>query len=245
MSRIVKLCIQDILPDTREVLAAQGVPEQAPIQESVMTVVLEALDIVREKAVPVGILEELSQSAFARIFDAQGLNEEQNPLQTIYPRAERLALFALTLGEATSGKIQSLFEEDDFAAASLLDTAASLAADRAVEILESDYCTSLSSEGVLGTDGCVLSYSPGYCGWHISAQAKLFEYLRPMRIGISLNSSYLMTPLKSVSGVLVAGKREIHYFDNSFSFCQECPTISCQQRMARIRGSHSRARQRD
>ena len=83
--------------------------------------------------------------------------------------------------------------------------------------------------------GAVLSYSPGYCGWHISAQQKLFQYLRPGDIDISLNDSYLMTPLKSVSGVLVAGRKEIHYFDNSYPFCQDCKVESCLERMERVR----------
>ncbi|MCP4146820.1 MAG: hypothetical protein GY757_03625, partial [bacterium] len=77
----------------------------------------------------------------------------------------------------------------------------------------------------------VLNYSPGYCGWHISGQRKLFDWLNPEAIGIRLNESYLMSPLKSISGVLTAGEASIHRFDNTFPFCAQCRTFSCRERM--------------
>ena len=77
----------------------------------------------------------------------------------------------------------------------------------------------------------VLRYSPGYCGWHVSGQGKLFDYLRPERIGLSLRTSFLMEPLKSVSGVLVAGPKEIHEFSASYDFCSRCDTRGCRQRI--------------
>ncbi|MFC2086489.1 hypothetical protein ACFLQ9_02090, partial [Bacteroidota bacterium] len=52
----------------------------------------------------------------------------------------------------------------------------------------------------------------------------------PESIGISLNNQFLMIPLKSISGVLIAGKKEIHNFDNDFSFCAQCKTFSCMGR---------------
>jgi hypothetical protein len=92
----------------------------------------------------------------------------------------------------------------------------------------------LPAEGSTAGDTRVLPYSPGYCGWHITAQARLFEFLHPEDIGITLNSSYLMQPLKSVSGVLVAGKGEIHKFRPKFSFCADCKTHQCVERMASV-----------
>jgi hypothetical protein len=46
-----------------------------------------------------------------------------------------------------------------------------------------------------------------------------------------------MQPLKSVSGVLVAGPGSIHDFDDDFDFCDECATRQCRERIASI--SHS------
>lgn len=47
-----------------------------------------------------------------------------------------------------------------------------------------------------------LSYSPGYCGWHVREQPKLFSLLCAQNCGISLNDSCLMHPIKSVSGII-------------------------------------------
>jgi hypothetical protein len=76
----------------------------------------------------------------------------------------------------------------------------------------------------------VLLYSPGYCGWHISGQKKLFEFLRPERIDIRLNERFLMIPLKSISGVLVAGAAEIHHISERYPFCDHCQSPTCRER---------------
>jgi len=85
-----------------------------------------------------------------------------------------------------------------------------------------------------GEGAAVLGYSPGYCGWHISGQRRLFERLGPGEIGISLNDSCLMRPLKSVSGVLVAGAAPIHRFRPEFTCCAECATRLCVPRMRSV-----------
>ncbi len=77
----------------------------------------------------------------------------------------------------------------------------------------------------------VLPYSPGYCGWDLSGQRQLFAQLQPDAIGISLNDSCLMQPMKSVSGVFVAGEGEIHEFVNEYDFCSLCTTMACRRRL--------------
>ena len=46
----------------------------------------------------------------------------------------------------------------------------------------------------------------------MSGQRALFACLQPEAIGVTLNASCLMDPLKSVSGVLAAGPADIHRF---------------------------------
>ena len=48
------------------------------------------------------------------------------------------------------------------------------------------------------------------------------------------NDSCLMQPLKSVSGVLVAGPGAIHGFAADYPFCAECRTRECRRRMASV-----------
>lgn len=86
----------------------------------------------------------------------------------------------------------------------------------------------------MDTSAATMLFSPGYCGWHVSGQKRLFESLRPDEIGIELSESFLMQPLKSVSGVIVVGPREIFDFDDAFSFCDECSTHSCRDRIRTV-----------
>lgn len=233
MNRIVQFKIAEIIPEAKAVLKNQGISESATIQSRIHTLLIAAIDVFTNSAQPMGMISELSIKEFETIYEGEGENAEDTPLEHVFPQADNLALFALTLGSKVSAKIEGLFKDNDFALASLLDAVASLAADKAVEVCEAYYFDDLTRH-FSTVDTYVLSYSPGYCGWHLSAQKKLFQFLQPQRIGISLNNSYLMIPLKSVTGVLVSGKKEIHFFESNYTFCRFCKTHSCRARMKRI-----------
>ena len=118
----------------------------------------------------------------------------------------------------------------------MLDGYASEGVERAADQLERAYVDWLSSEGRLEADSGTLRYSPGYCGWHVSGQRKLFRYLVPEDAGISLRESCLMQPLKSISGVIITGRRAIFDFENTFDFCEECSTWTCRERISAVFG---------
>ena len=48
-------------------------------------------------------------------------------------------------------------------------------------------------------------YSPGYCGWHVTQQQLLFSCLPEFPCGVRLSDSSLMSPIKSVSGIIAYG----------------------------------------
>ncbi|MRR23192.1 hypothetical protein EG830_09460 [bacterium] len=50
-------------------------------------------------------------------------------------------------------------------------------------------------------------FSPGYCGWDVSDQHKLFSFFSNNYCGITLTDSALMNPVKSVSGIIGIGKK--------------------------------------
>jgi len=189
-----------------------------------------ALEICKSLSEPRDVLEPISKSEFAMLYSGEGLNAPETPLGLIFPRAEHLFLFAFTMGAPISREIERLFQSHDFALASMLDTVASLAAGNAGREAESwiarQYDSGQSGPYVLK----VLLYSPGYCGWHLSGQKKLFEFLSPERIDIRLNERFLMIPLKSISGVLVAGATEIHQISERYPFCAHCKSPTCRER---------------
>lgn len=236
MRDIVRFAAEQVLPPEQEVLRAQGMKTGASLPTRVRAAFDSACGLFGELAAPVGLLEELPREEFPMIYAGEGNNPPDTPLPEIVARGEGLALYSATVGEGVSRRIGELFAEQDMAVAYLLDAVASAVADRLSSCLAEHFGTRLAERGVAPDHAKVLPYSPGYCGWHVSGQRRLFARLRPEEIGIHLNSSFLMTPLKSVSGVLVGGTGESHHFRPDFAFCEACATHECRQRMASVRG---------
>lgn len=229
MREVVRLEPAAVLPAGADVLRAQGVPARVTPDGRVQALLDTALARALELAQPVAVLEEVPAVSFAAIYRGDGRNAGRTPLEEVYPKAGALWLFAGTVGEPLSAEIQRLFDANDLAAAVMLDATASVAAELMVAALERRLAARASER----SRTAVLAYSPGYCGWNVSGQRALFAALAPEEIGITLNPSCLMHPLKSVSGVLVAGHPDIHDFDDDFPFCSECTTRDCRARIAR------------
>jgi len=235
MREIVAIDAQAVSPEPDAVLAAQGVPTGVELHARVGDVLRQALESLATRMAPAGLFASISQEEFAEIHRGEGQNAAETPLAEIAPRGEHLALFAVTLGPALDDEIRRLFDVQDFALGAMLDAAASAAAERAGGVLRSHFERTLRAGGLADEGSRSLPYSPGYCGWHVSAQRRLFAALRPEEIGIRLRESCLMEPLKSISGVLVAGPAEIHDFDAAYDFCSECSTHACLDRIDSIR----------
>jgi hypothetical protein len=229
---VVPFTPDEAQPERGEVLRSQELPEGPELPERVAALLDTALRLHLELIEPRAVFETLPIDDFEKLYPGEGHNARATPLERVFPQATGLALYAATLGEGVCAEIRARFEQKDLAVAYMLDGVASVAADRLSRLL-ADRFGDIVARGSAG-DGAprVLPYSPGYCGWHVSGQGRLFARLRPEEIGISLNDSYLMTPIKSVSGVLVAGPGTIHRFRPSYPFCEGCATHACRERIA-------------
>lgn len=230
MTARVPIAPRAVVPALDDVLRAQGIPPDAIVSERVTALAQASLDTFLSQARPGCITADVSCGEFAGIFHGEGRNEDEAPLAAIYPRADRLVLFALTMGHELSRTIAGHMDNHDFACGSMLDAVASLAVENAIGLLENHVTGTPAGDRAADGDRRTLNYSPGYCGWHISAQVKLFRYLDPGQLGITLNESCLMTPLKSATGVLVQGDRALHDFDIGFRFCRSCRDKTCLER---------------
>ncbi|MCK4395031.1 hypothetical protein KAW96_00360 [candidate division WOR-3 bacterium] len=231
MREIIEISNGDITAEKDKVLMNQGISLKDELPEKVITLLGKAMDIFITFSHPVGIISDISISEFDTVYKGEGLNEKDTPVDEIFRKADNIALFAVTIGEKVSKKIDELFKKNEFALGSMLDSTASAGADKAADIVENHFFNLLLKNGEATPSIGILRYSPGYCGWHISGQKKLFEFIHPEEIGITLLDSFLMKPLKSVSGVIVAGKKEIHNFEDSYPFCSQCKTHSCRERI--------------
>jgi hypothetical protein len=231
MVTILEFAAGEVSPRREAVLEQMGIPRGRTVPPHVDRLYDAAAEIFRETAAPAGTCREIAAEEFATVYRGEGLNAPDSPVAEIFPRAERLALFAVTIGYATSEALDRCFQTQDFALAFTLDAIASVAADDVADLAERRYAAELRARGWESADGDVLRYSPGYCGWDVTGQRRLFAALEPAVVGITLTDSCLMQPLKSVSGVLIAGPRVIHRFRPTYPFCACCETRTCRERL--------------
>jgi len=237
VKQTIQFELDEIRPTREAVLYHQGIPEDAEVPQRILALYEDAAELFADLARPRGLFAEITDEEFGAVFPGEGNNADDAVVASVFPKADHLALFAATMGDEVSQAIADLFDKNDLALGVMLDAVASMTADRTSEVIADHYHARLVAEGRATPAHHVLGYSPGYCGWHITGQRKLFAYLTPADIGISLNGSCLMSPLKSVSGVLVSGGMDVHMFKAGYSYCPQCKNASCQARMERLMAS--------
>jgi hypothetical protein len=236
MRAVVPIDLETVVPSIEDVLRAQGVPPAATPSRPTLELARQSAEIYRRLARPAGLWSTIPLPVFAEVFAGQGQNALATPVEETVRRADELALFAVTVGDQLTSAIAKLFERHDPALASMLDAQASEGAELAAAETQRRYVAWLAGQGRFGGGSGALCYSPGFCGWHVSGQRRLFDYLLPEQIGLSLRPSFLMQPLKSISGVIIAGRKEIFDFDNAFDFCDDCTTWTCRERIHAVLG---------
>lgn len=221
---------EEIVPDSEVVYSSIGIENNVTVPPEIEHLYNEALLLFQKLVEPKGFFVPIEIEEFNIILEGEGENDGAIPLELITERGVFIALFIATLGAKVSSKIEELIKEKDYPLGHMLDTIASRSAENATEIGEKYFQKEIKNNFSLNNQK-VLLYSPGYCGWNVTAQKKIFKFLQPEKIGIALNESSLMTPIKSVSGVLISGERDIHKFRMIYPFCKTCQTYSCRERI--------------
>ena len=129
-------------------------------------------------------------------------------------KSHTAALFTLTIGKELETLSKKYMNEGDLLKGYILDTIGSELAERTADLLEKKIEEEAYKEGWNITN----RYSPGYCGWSVADQKRLFSLLPDNFCGIKLTDSSLMIPIKSVSGVIGLGPN-VKKEDYECSFC--------------------------
>jgi hypothetical protein len=137
--------------------------------------------------------------------------------------ADRIAVFMVTAGSEITRRAEACSRAGDAFAGLALDAIGSWAAEAAAEALMEQ----LNSQLRPG-ESFTMRYSPGYCGMNLRQQRTLFKLAPAKSVGISLLPSLLMQPLKSISGIVGLGPREI--VGIHLSPCERCPQVGCHMR---------------
>ena len=140
-------------------------------------------------------------------------------------KSESVAIFLCTAGEEIGFRSRKAMQERDFLRGYIYDVVGSEIVESAADILQARIeMAALDSEKKITN-----RYSPGYCGWDVDEQHKLFEFFPDNYCGIRLTPSALMDPVKSISGFIGIGNN-VRY--NQYT-CRFCDLKDCLYRRAR------------
>lgn len=139
--------------------------------------------------------------------------------------ARQYVFFMATAGPEPEKLAKTLIAEGQYLEGYIVDLIASFLAEAAAQYVH-DYLKEL-----LARKDCKITnrYSPGYCGWKVDEQQKLFSLFPEGSCGITLSESSLMFPIKSVSGLVGAGP-EVSFRDYT---CELCSMKDCSFRKTR------------
>jgi hypothetical protein len=115
--------------------------------------------------------------------------------------SESVSIFMCTAGEAIGLRSSLSMKEGDLLRGYVYDIVGSEIAEAAADLTQED----LERKSLLRGQKITNRYSPGYCGWDVAEQRKLFTLLPGEYCGIRLTESALMDPVKSVSGIIGIG----------------------------------------
>ena len=136
--------------------------------------------------------------------------------------SEAFAIFVATAGAEMQQFLRRLAKEGDMVGSFIADAIGSVVAERCADLMEETLQQAISKLGWRHTN----RFSPGYCQWDVSEQFMLFRLLGDAPCGVTLNAQSMMTPEKSVSGIIGLGSK-VQHLDYS---CGHCDLSHCQFR---------------
>lgn len=167
---------------------------------------------------------------YYQIFDCEILSDKVCIQNTIFEtgkviarslrKSKRIAIFVATAGLEYEKLVSEIKMEDDCISSFILDSIGTCLVENTGNYMEEIL------EKEIADDNHTNRFSPGYCGWNVVEQQKLFSLL-PQRIcDIRLSDSCLMYPIKSISGFIGIGKE----VSTKIYSCHICEMKSCFKR---------------
>ena len=140
-------------------------------------------------------------------------------------KAQQYYFFMATAGSGPEELARTLLNEGQYLEGYIADLIGSSLAEAAAQYVHDQIGIEAGSSGLKITN----RYSPGYCGWHVSEQQKLFSLFPDEDRDITLSESSLMSPIKSVSGLVGVGSG-VNFRDYT---CELCSMKDCHFRRTR------------
>jgi hypothetical protein len=133
--------------------------------------------------------------------------------------SETYAFFLVTIGPEPEELARDLLANGEFLEAYITDLVASALVDSVADQVHE----TIRKVALVRDMKVTNRYSPGYCSWDVAEQQKLFKFFPENSCGITLSESSLMSPVKSISGIIGMGP-QVKF--NEYT-CEICPMKTC------------------
>jgi hypothetical protein len=214
--------------DRDEVLRFQGYQKGVDVPTApVLALFEEALELGERLMAPRLVYRAAPVTDRATdLIEAGGERLHIPQIGRLWGRIDAVGAGICTVGEAIEARVRALFDAREFPLAVMLDSVGSAAAESLAEYANDLVCQAGIVEGLKVTNRT----SPGYAGWDVAEQDRLFRLCPGRPIGVSLNEACFMTPGKSISWLVGVGPdaRVDHYFTQ----CRRCWMRDCAYRRA-------------
>ncbi len=145
-----------------------------------------------------------------------------NPSKVVvnqFKNANSFCLFICTAGPEISQYSKQALDNGDILLSYVYDILGSVTVEKATDKIQKSLEAECQKSGLNISD----RFSPGYCEWSVSEQQMLFSLMPENFCGVSLSESSLMSPIKSVSGIIAIGES----FEKKGYTCHWCNEKSC------------------
>ncbi len=214
--------------DAEEVRRYLGYPKHAPVNRKVEDLMTEWIPDGAALADARGVYKvfpvEDAGKKFIRLETDQGLVEFAGAIGEFLGPVEAVAVFIATAGPGVEARAKELLAAGEMLPGLILNAVGAERAE-AAEVLVIEALTAVAGPAGLSL---TLPYAPGYCGMALTEQRKLFATLDGSRVGVKLTADCLMTPLKSVSGLIGLGPTD--RITAQGSPCDRCNLHTCAMR---------------
>lgn len=166
------------------------------------------------------VFKQIKCNDNARTIEIEGVVFDVKPIIHSQIRyTEDAALFIATAGPEVGLRSHNSMKGGDLLRGYVYDLIGSEVAENAAARMHEELKGSAELLGMKITN----RFSPGYCGWDVAEQQKLFSFFNDNYCGITLTESSLMNPVKSVSGIIGIGAR-VKFRDYP---CKKCNDRNC------------------
>jgi cobalamin-dependent methionine synthase-like protein len=222
------LRVLDAIPlaiDADEVLRFQGYKAGIDVPSpDVLALFDEALALGHTLMSPRAVLRRMPVARDGDRLVADGVTLTIPRIAARWGAIDEIVAGVCTIGAALEAHVAALWEARELPLAVMLDSVGSGAVESLAEYVNDLLCQEGIARGVKVTN----RVSPGYGGWDVAEQRLLWRLCPGDAVGVTLNESCFMTPAKSIT-ILVGAGRDARV-DDYFSQCTRCWMRDCAYR---------------